>query len=1124
MGDTKTPSKSKSKVLCKLKRFGKFALSRKAIPVLKGTLAYVLAFILIFLRGFDDLSQVPVTLTGTILIVIAGTPGKSVGACLTATFFALLGVCLGALNFLILAKLGHVPVAQAVVFTIMVYLMALIKAQGLKYFGFSLLAILMSFNGIYTSIMLGTGFSSTYLKEYIKSYLWGSAIVLFVNIFVFPMSSERELRQLLVMSLEHVATYSHLLSKTYTLTITEEERDARARLGQTIRADFGLLTMKMAETSAEINWSRWSMDDYLVFVGKTRAVQLALITAHSSISNIHPRNTSLFQDYFLPSTLKPFQRMRRDIDITIQEISEALGGPPRSELLRTAEYGAPPADIEKAGGPSGATSGEGKIPTPGRKQGSQTTEGSETPPEVQDEDEQDEIRERLRRVAGRLAQEVENEGLSPARISGKQSLPSPTTGATSTAAESITESPEEHATSLSQIRRHSLSKTDSEREPKVESFGPHRKCTCGSSALLSDYELFREAQQDLLGTALLCGKLHGGSNGLRLYEDRKSVAQEEGRDWVRGDQEVRRRRDGSKSRAPSTKGGSRPVSRSGLDVEEGAEEEGDTKQVRENEVMVETRQCLVRVYSLLYALDQFTKELSMFHDAVSSRKKKNKRLHVHLFETLVGKVRKAEKKRKDRAEKARAYVTGPAANNATGGEETGDMEIDAASSVEDKELSVREALAILEQQEYVPKKTNIWQKLERAERLLESPTSIYAGKTAAATLIFAVLIWAPTTRQWFINYGLTGGLITVVVALTPTLGQTLFTFVMQITGSAVGYIAAIIVLEAFKNVGGYRFNPYGIACLVALYALPFQYLIYEKPMLFTLALLALNATGVIVVTEWAVQQVQGRHNYDTPPHRAGKALAALAVALAIVGTFQLVILRNPARRQLRESTSRIVYGLLGYNTVLQAYVRATMPADPAYRAPQVALERVEHDLRHREMKLQTQLLEIMPLLMFAKSEPQLAKPFRDDVVNKLLKSCRIILDRYREARAAIGTEQFDEHIVEEFISVLSPYRRRFTRTIKTSFYLVASSLSNKFPLPHDIEGTVDMLPDFLHDALVLSTRIARTEAGAANVRSGEFSRYWYYLLSISTIGEQLKEMEMACKELFGELEDHPKVM
>ncbi|KAG8719517.1 hypothetical protein FRC08_002644 [Ceratobasidium sp. 394] len=1103
------PKPKKNKLLCKLRKLRNFACSRKAIPVFKGTLAYILAFILVFFRGFDDLSKVPVALTGTILIVIAGTPGKSVGACLTATFYGILGVCIGSLNFLILAKLGHVPVAQAIVFTVMVYLLALIKAQGLKYFGFSLLAILMSFNGVYTSIMLGNGFNATYLKAYIEAYLWGSAIVLFVNMFIFPLTSERELRQLLVMSLEHVATYSHLLSKTYTLTITDEERDARARLAQTIRADFGLLTAKMAETSAEINWSRWSMSDYLTFVGKTRAVQLALITSHTNISNIHPRNTTLFKEYFLPSTLKPFQRMRRDIDITIQEISEALGGPP-SELLRTTEYGAG-GDLEKAAVASEDNPGSALDKKAQADEGESGTEGA-TPAGAEDEDEQDEIRERLRRVAAKLAQEVENEGMSP------------TTGKTS-----LVTSPSSTAAPISPGREHS----------PVRHTG---RCTCGSSALLDDYESFRAVQQDLLGAALVCGRLHGGSNGLRLFEERKSVAQEEGRDWVRGDGEMRRR--GTKSGAASTKTGTatpkaptgtmtpktgtgavtpktttRPESVVTREIEEGRMElEEDPEKVGEDEAMVETRQALVRVYSLLYALSQFTRELSTFHDAVMSRKTQRKRLHVHLFEDLAGKVRKAEKKRQERADRINAGA------NKAQGDETGDMEIDDASVVEDHELSVREALAILEQQEYVPKKTNIWQKLEWAEKLLESPTSIYAGKTAAATLIFAVLIWAPATRQWFISYGLTGGLITVVVALTPTLGQTLFTFLMQIVGSALGYIWAIVVLEAFKDVGGYRFNPYGIVCLVGVFAIPFQYLIYENPMLFTLALLALNATGVIVVTEWATQQYQGRHTFDSPPYRAGKALSALAVALAIVGTFQLVVLRNPARRQLRESVARIVYGLLGYNTVLQAYVRAAMPADPSFRAPQAALERVEHDLRHREMKLQTALIEVMPLLMFANSEPQLARPFRGDIVNRILKSCRIILDRYREARAALGTEPFNEFILEEFISVLSPYRRRFTRTIKTSFYLVASSLANKFPLPHDIQGTVDMVPDFVHDALVLSTRMARTEAGAGSVRSGEFSRYWYYLLSVSTIGEQLKEMEMACKELFGELEDHPKVM
>ena len=56
-----------------------------------------------------------------------------------------------------------------------------------------------------------------------------------VNIFIFPQSSEKELRQTLVTSLDHIATFLHLLAKTYTLTITDAERKVRDGLNQSIR-------------------------------------------------------------------------------------------------------------------------------------------------------------------------------------------------------------------------------------------------------------------------------------------------------------------------------------------------------------------------------------------------------------------------------------------------------------------------------------------------------------------------------------------------------------------------------------------------------------------------------------------------------------------------------------------------------------------------------------------------------------------------------------------------------------------------------------------------------------------------------------------------------------------------
>ena len=46
---------------------------------------------------------------------------------------------------------------------------------------------------------------------------------------------------------------------------------------------------------------------------------------------------------------------------------------------------------------------------------------------------------------------------------------------------------------------------------------------------------------------------------------------------------------------------------------------------------------------------------------------------------------------------------------------------------------------------------------------------------------------------------------------------------------------------------------------------------------------------------------------------------------------------------------------------------------------------------------------------------------------------------------------------------------------------------------------------------------------STNSLADSFTRYWFYLLSLGGIPGQLKEIELACKDLFGELEDDPKL-
>ena len=57
---------------------------------------------------------------------------------------------MGAVAFVILAKLAHAPVAQGIVFVIVLYLFSLLKGLSMKFFGLALLGILVSFAGIYT--------------------------------------------------------------------------------------------------------------------------------------------------------------------------------------------------------------------------------------------------------------------------------------------------------------------------------------------------------------------------------------------------------------------------------------------------------------------------------------------------------------------------------------------------------------------------------------------------------------------------------------------------------------------------------------------------------------------------------------------------------------------------------------------------------------------------------------------------------------------------------------------------------------------------------------------------------------------------------------------------------------
>ncbi|POW07135.1 hypothetical protein PSTT_08477, partial [Puccinia striiformis] len=405
----------------------------------------------------------------------------------------------------------------------------------------------------------------------------------------------------------------------------------------------------------------------------------------------------------------------------------------------------------------------------------------------------------------------------------------------------------------------------------------------------------------------------------------------------------------------------------------------------------------------------------------------------------------------------------------------------------DERMSMQEALETLKGKQYVPDKKTLLDRALLIEQFLRTPDSICAAKVACAVTTLAILYWSDSTREFAVTYNINTAILPLVFAINPTLGQSWLSFILQISGAAIGLLYGTMVLEIFRNVGGHKYNPYGIIAAMTLFSVPMNYLLYTKPKLFIMSALSMISAGTLIYPIYLSQNTA----FDSPAQRMGKNLTSLAVALAIVSLLQLLVLRNPARRTLRKAVANLMRANTAYTVILQAYVSSTIPIDPRHRPPPYAIQRVARDLIKREVELQDDITALMPLMKFAGVEPSLGKPFNVVEYSKIARANQLILDRNRDARIAIGTTPLPKAILTEFVEKLAPYRGPALSRINTSFYLCTSTLQSKFPLPETLNSTGNggFGQDIFHDALVLACRLAASPEGLLLVKSKEWPRY-----------------------------------
>jgi hypothetical protein len=92
---------------------------------------------------------------------------------------------------------------------------------------------------------------------------------------------------------------------------------------------------------------------------------------------------------------------------------------------------------------------------------------------------------------------------------------------------------------------------------------------------------------------------------------------------------------------------------------------------------------------------------------------------------------------------------------------------------------------------------NAWQKFGNAVRgvshFLRSPESAFGFRAACATMSIAIVAFLRPTQTFFVEQRLVWALIMVAISMTPTAGQSIFQFILRISGTAVAMVVAWLI-------------------------------------------------------------------------------------------------------------------------------------------------------------------------------------------------------------------------------------------------------------------------------------------------------------------------------------------
>lgn len=389
----------------------------------------------------------------------------------------------------------------------------------------------------------------------------------------------------------------------------------------------------------------------------------------------------------------------------------------------------------------------------------------------------------------------------------------------------------------------------------------------------------------------------------------------------------------------------------------------------------------------------------------------------------------------------------------------------------------------------------------------------FALKSMLTAELISVLAFIPATRPYFTDFKMEWTLITVMAVMTPTVGGTNLGAVLRIFATVLGCILAAVIFTIFHD------NTFMLWLLTWIISIPsFWMILHHKHGRF--GLFTLLAYNLVVLFKFNHRDDDSVNVFTLTWMRCAAVSLGVVIGLIVTAYVWPYEARTEVRKGLSDLLLRLswlykqlvsVYSEEGEqdytvinNSNVNYFENSMHPTSVLMRRNK--LRAIE--LQKIELSIQLNIFDLQVLLQHAPNEPRLKGPFPAKTYVAMIDCCQNILDKFLSLRIVILKDVWAIHVRRNFLMPASQEFMEMAGNVFLYFYLLASALQLKTPLPPYLppaEKTRQLLMHKLQQLPLVMEESIQQHQLAKEKRDECYMVYYAYVVLMENI---IRELDM----------------